>query len=124
MLPPSFAPCVSSLDPVMRKVGTSTAVPCCLRLTPSRMYVSLLPGPDQMRVLMRIWTIPTSQNQRGEEGPLWGPGAPGDSVQVSWELPSEEGGEGGRETGMEVGFWCSGRERGKDSQGLVGRGGS
>lgn len=64
--------------------------------TSSCMYVSLLPGPNQMQVLMRTWTIPMSQNQRGEEGPIWGPGAPGDSVQVSWELPSEEGGEGGR----------------------------
>lgn len=37
------------------------------------------------------------QNQHGEEGATWRPGALGDSLQVSWELPSKEGGEEGDE---------------------------
>lgn len=55
-----------------------------------------LPGPNQMQTLMRTWIIPMSQNPHGEEGATWAPGAPGDSFQVSWEMPSTEGGGRGR----------------------------
>lgn len=100
MLPPSFAPFGPSLVPIMRKVGAPVAS-CCLRLTCSQpasrsVCVSFLPGPNQMQILMRTWIIPMGQNQHGAEGASWEPGAPGDSLSVSWELPFKERGEAGR----------------------------
>lgn len=81
MQSPSSALFKPSLVPVMKKVGASPAVSHCpLRLPPSQLtfsstYILLLPGPDQMQTLMRIWIIPMDQNQHGEEGATWAPGA-------------------------------------------------
>lgn len=76
---------------------------CCLLLFEAdllpayfQLYVSLLPGPNQMQILMRTWIIPMGQNQHGAEGASWETGAPGDSLSVRWELPFKEKGEGGR----------------------------
>lgn len=49
---------------------------------------------------MRIWIILMGQNQHGEEGATWAPGALGDVFQVSWEPPSTDGKER-REMGMD-----------------------
>lgn len=106
MQPPSSALFGPSLVPIMRKVGASAAAPCCpLRLTlpaSSQLCVSLLPGPNQMQILTRTWITPMGQNQHAEEGATRGPGAPADSLQVSWELPSVE--EGDDEQGWKWGL--------------------
>lgn len=53
-----------------------------------------------MRTLMRIWIILMGQNQHGEEGATWAPGALGDVFQVSWE-PALYGWERRREMGRD-----------------------